>query len=101
MRKLLSVFFGALWLITPGYAQVSTAELSGAITAPSGATIANAKVSAITTATNQSHNTVSSSSGTYVLSLLPPGDYEFKSKRLDSRGSNKPELHSKLSNKLK
>src|SRR3954452_17539472 len=78
MGKLLSACISALLFIAPVYAQVSTAELSGVVLDPSGAAVANAKVTAITTATNQSHETVTSSSGNYVLTLLPPGDYRIE-----------------------
>src|SRR3954447_3730214 len=78
MKKLLLGCFAAILSIAHVSAQVSTAELSGAVVDPSGAAVANAKVVAITTATNQPHETVTSSSGTYVLSLLPPGDYRME-----------------------
>ncbi|MBV8707283.1 MAG: TonB-dependent receptor, partial [Acidobacteriaceae bacterium] len=57
------------------WAQVSTAELSGTVLDPSGAAVANAKVTATATATNLAHSTISESNGDYVISLLPPGDY--------------------------
>src|SRR3954451_45868 len=78
MNKLLLACFGAILSMARVYAQVSTAELSGAVLDPTGAAVANAKVVAITTATNQPHETVTSSSGTYVLTLLPPGDYRIE-----------------------
>jgi hypothetical protein len=70
--------FWAIFVVAQVSAQVSTAELSGAVLDPSGAAVANAKVVAIATATNQPHETVTSSSGTYVLTLLPPGDYRIE-----------------------
>jgi hypothetical protein len=56
-------------------AQVATAELSGEILDTTGAAVAQAKVSATSTATNQVHETVSNAAGRYVISLLPPGEY--------------------------
>lgn len=76
MRKLLNTCLWAILSIAPVYAQVATAELNGTVLDPSGAAVANAKVTAIATATNQSHETITSSSGSYVLTLLPPGDYQ-------------------------
>src|SRR5262245_48959977 len=57
-------------------AQTATAELVGAVTDSSGAGIPKAKV----TITNVSTNLVireieSDSSGTYIATLIPPGDY--------------------------
>src|SRR4051812_11274804 len=78
MRKLLLICVWGILCIAPAYAQVASAELSGAVLDPSGAAVANAKVNAIATATNQPHETVTSSSGTYVLTLLPPGDYRLE-----------------------
>src|SRR3954447_13192028 len=78
LKKLLLGCFAAILSIAHVSAQVSTAELSGAVVDPSGAAVANAKVVAITTATNQPHETVTSSSGTYVLTPLPPGDYRLE-----------------------
>ncbi len=78
MRKLITACFCGLLLLAPVYAQVATAELNGAVLDPSGAAVANAKVNAIALATNQSHETVTSSTGTYVLTLLPPGDYRIE-----------------------
>jgi hypothetical protein len=59
----------------PLHAQVASAELSGTVLDSSGAVVANAKVIATESATNRAHETTSSSAGTYVLPLLPPGDY--------------------------
>ncbi len=59
----------------PCAAQVATAELTGTVLDSSGAAVAGAKVTATDVATNLVHATVSDTSGVYVLTLLPPGDY--------------------------
>ena len=57
------------------YGQVGTAELSGTISDPSGAAVANAKVTAVNTATNFERATTTNNNGNYIIQLLPPGDY--------------------------
>jgi hypothetical protein len=59
----------------PGVAQVATAELSGTVLDSTGATVANARLTATNVATNLAHETVSDGSGHYIIPLLPPGDY--------------------------
>jgi hypothetical protein len=59
----------------PTWAQVSSAELSGTVLDSTGAAIAGAKVTAANAATNVSHEAVSSNTGNYLISLLPPGEY--------------------------
>jgi len=59
----------------PAAAQVATAELKGNVLDASGAIVGNAKVAATNIQTNQTHATVSDSSGNYAITLLPPGDY--------------------------
>lgn len=78
MRKLFIVCLWGILAITRIEAQVASAELSGVVVDPSGATVANAKVVAIATATNQPRETVTSATGSYVLTLLPPGDYRLE-----------------------
>src|SRR5436305_1522377 len=78
MHKLVVGLIAGILGIASVYAQVSTAELSGTVLDPSGAAVTNAKVTAIAVATNQPHETVTSSSGNYVLTLLPPGDYRLQ-----------------------
>lgn len=57
-------------------AQVSDAALSGTVTGPSGAGVANATVSVRNLNTGESPATHADSAGTYKLTNLAPGDYE-------------------------
>jgi hypothetical protein len=71
---------GALVLLVcalrPGVAQVATAELSGTVVDPTGASIPNAAVTAINAATNVvAREARTGASGEYVMTLLPPGNY--------------------------
>ena len=71
MRCLLCVILAAI----PAAGQVTTAELAGSVTDPSGAEIAGAKVTAVNTGTGLSHESVSDDAGNYLITLLPPGTY--------------------------
>ena len=62
-------------LCWPASAQVATAEISGTVLDSTGAAVANAKVVASNTATNVSRETTSDGTGSYIITLLPPGDY--------------------------
>jgi hypothetical protein len=59
----------------PACSQVASAELSGTISDASGAVVANAKVIATNIATNSAREATSNSTGNYLITLLPPGDY--------------------------
>jgi len=74
MRVRLAVLWGFL-AIVPAAAQVSTAELSGAVTDPSGANVAGAKVSAVNADTGVAREASTDTTGVYVITLLPPGEY--------------------------
>ena len=54
------------------------AEITGAITDPTGAVMAGVTITVLNTATNQSRTTVSNESGTYSLPYLVPGVYDLK-----------------------
>src|SRR5262245_49271147 len=76
MRSLSSFALCFLWLaVAPAIAQTTTAELTGSITDPSGAAIARAKVVAANTGTGLTYEDVSDDSGSYLITLLPPGTY--------------------------
>src|SRR5690349_666609 len=74
-KRLALVLFCA-GAVAPMHAQVSTGEIAGAIADASGAAVPNAKVSATNTDTNAVvRETVTSTDGTYTMTLLPPGAY--------------------------
>src|SRR5438876_1022286 len=56
--------------------EIGGGRLNGTVTDPSGAAIANAKVTATQTATGVARTTQSSATGVYSLSSLPPGVYD-------------------------
>jgi outer membrane receptor protein involved in Fe transport len=56
--------------------QSATATLSGVITDPNGAVIAGAQITATQKATGVKRETTTNSEGLYVLTNLPPGEYE-------------------------
>jgi outer membrane receptor protein involved in Fe transport len=57
------------------FAQDATGKITGTITDPSGAVMANVKVTAISAATNKTFQTTTDSSGTYQVLQLPIGLY--------------------------
>src|SRR5438128_3358956 len=72
------IVFLLLWLLLAaslGLAQVSTAELSGTVADPTGAVIGGAKVIATNADTGVSREASSDAAGDYVMTLLPPGNY--------------------------
>ena len=60
------------------FAQVPTAELTGAITDPTGALVAGAKVVIANTATGVERVTETNSAGVYIAPALPPGTYSVR-----------------------
>ena len=75
MFKWLSLVALCCASMLPVSAQVASAEVSGTVTDPSGAGVANAKVIATNKATNVARETVTNPTGAYLINLLPPGDY--------------------------
>ena len=64
-----------LCVALPSLAQVSTAELSGTVDDPSGAVVSHAKIAVVNVDTGFSREALSDVAGTYVMTLLPPGNY--------------------------
>src|SRR5262245_42287840 len=77
IKKIVWVFVGILLVTSAAFAQqIGGGTVNGTVTDPSGAAIANAKVTATQTATGVARTTQSSGAGVYSLSSLPPGVYD-------------------------
>src|SRR5438105_12996893 len=74
-RPILFLPLVMLCMASPSLSQVSTAELSGTVTDPTGAIISRAKIVAINADTGFSRDAVSDVAGAYVMTLLPAGNY--------------------------
>src|SRR5438105_828026 len=70
------VFFSLLIMVVSAAAQVQNGQFTGTITDPSGAAIANAKVTAVNPATNLSVAATTNATGLYTLKELPAGSYK-------------------------
>ncbi len=73
-------------------AQSTNASLRGRITDPSKAFIANAKLTATSTATNLRYETTTNNSGEYHLTNLPPGPYYLEVEKPGFKKLIKPEV---------
>jgi hypothetical protein len=82
-RLIVSVFRLMLLSASISLAQVSTAELSGTVADPTGAVISRAQVSATNADTGVSREAFSDASGNYVMTMLPPGNYNLS---IESQG---------------
>src|SRR6476661_10544187 len=72
MRFLLSCVVGMLCCLS-SIAQTGAGSIQGTITDGTGAVVADAKITAVNTATNTTRSTASSASGAYALANLPAG----------------------------
>ena len=61
-----------------GQAQISSGDLTGTVTDPSGARVARAKITATNPERGYTRNAVSDDHGEYQISLLPPGEYRVR-----------------------
>ncbi len=68
--------FAVLALTFSAFAQVQNGQFSGAVTDPTGAAVANAKVTVTNPATNLEVSTTTNSSGNYTVKELPIGTYK-------------------------
>ena len=62
----------------PLRAQTTNASITGRVTDPSKATIADAKVAAVNTGTNFRYESTTNTAGEYTLANLPPGTYRLE-----------------------
>ena len=71
-----AVFVSVAMLAVPGFAQsVTSGDLAGVVTDPSGAVVPNAKVTATNDSTGAAHTTNTNGEGAYRFSFLQPGTY--------------------------
>ena len=63
-------------LATSVFAQTATARLEGTVQDPTGAVIANAKVSLVNTKTQARHEAIADAAGSFVFASLQPGTYD-------------------------
>jgi outer membrane receptor protein involved in Fe transport len=73
---LFGVIAGVLWLAPLARAQVLYGSLTGNVTDPTGAVVANAKVDALNVGTNVGKSTSTDARGVYLFSDLQPGVYD-------------------------
>src|SRR6266849_150576 len=73
MRRLLSLFL--LLSVVGAYAQVNTATILGTVTDPTGAALADAKVTATNEETGFSRASQSGPDGAFLIPLLPIGEH--------------------------
>jgi hypothetical protein len=73
-------------------AQSTNASLSGRITDPSKAVIADARIAAISAGTNLRYETATNSSGEYSLANLPPGGYRIEIEKNGFKKLIKPDV---------
>jgi hypothetical protein len=79
LSAFLLLSFVALAIAGPLWAQsAGTGSLTGTVTDPSGAIVANVTVTATNAATSQSYPATTGADGVYRFSLLPPGKYNVK-----------------------
>ena len=76
MRFTACVFFCLILLVPASFAQSDRGTITGTITDPAGAMIANAAIEAKNTQTGVVSQTVSSATGNYTLAQLPVGIYQ-------------------------
>jgi hypothetical protein len=73
-------------------AQSTNASITGRVTDPSKALIADAKITAINTATNFRYETTTNASGEYYLTNLPPGPYRLEIEKPGFKKLIKPDV---------
>ncbi len=74
------------------HAQSTNASLTGRVTDPSKAPIADAKIAAVSAATNFRHETTTNASGEYYLTSFPPGLYRIEIEKTGFKRLIKPDV---------
>jgi hypothetical protein len=78
LKPKIAFLFVALTISSLGLAQAPTAQVTGAVTDPSGAGIPNVKIIVTNVDTNVVRESVSNSEGYYTVPFLPPGNYRIQ-----------------------
>ena len=84
--------FAVLALSFSAFAQVQNGQFAGTVTDPSGAAIANAKVTANNTATGFNQSVVTNASGNYTITQLPIGTYKLTVEASGFKSESNPSL---------
>ena len=93
MRRASALLLLFLFSYPPALLPQSTnASISGRVTDPSNALIADAKISAINTATNFRYESTTNNSGEYYLTNLPPGPYQIEIEKPGFKKLIKPDV---------
>src|SRR5215472_14161941 len=90
MLKASSVVLSIFTLLLRG--QTTNASLTGLVTDPSQALIADAQVAAVSEGTNVRYETTTNTSGEYYLTNLPPGTYQLEIEKAGFKKLIKPDI---------
>ena len=90
LRRVFLALTGTLLFGIPAFSQVDTGAVRGTVTDPTGALIADAKVTLINEATGQTSATVTAKDGTYTFSPVKIGSYVLS---VESPGFKKATTH--------
>lgn len=92
MGRVAALAFVLVALAAGSHAQSTNASLTGRVTDPSKALIADAKVAAISYETNARYETATNSAGEYHLTNLPPGSYRIEIEKTGFKKLIKPDV---------
>src|SRR4029077_10034951 len=95
MRRVPALALVVLFLISHSpalHAQSTNGSITGRVTDPSKALIADAKITAVNTATNFRYETTTNGSGEYYLTNLPPGPYQIEIEKPGFKKLIKPDV---------
>lgn len=88
----LSLFLFLLFSFHPSASQSPTGTISGIVTDPAGATIADAEVIVVNDATRVQLSTKTNDEGIYVVTNLPPGNYRVQVSESGFKTIIKPDI---------